>query len=215
MHPSLHYCHSDQKSVLFRGPLFRSPLYLLSVLNDVVINSLLGKVDDVEAEVTGLVVGLWGFAVVHAWKQILEWNVFNLLYFEPLLFYRGCVYDGVNQVRGSQPFSSVYPPHTLRTLCVPPGYNFLNPCTPNIIFCIPLCYNFHTLELFAYPLELFTYPLGLKYPRLRNPGVNWCCDWNQWRMLKQPGLKSWGLYMSPPCISTVFQHSPFTEFCIQ
>ena len=52
--------------MLFRGPLFRSPLYLLSVLNDVVINSLLGKVDDVEAEVTGLVVGLWGFAVVHA-----------------------------------------------------------------------------------------------------------------------------------------------------
>ena len=65
--------------------------------------------------------------------------------------------------------------HTLKTFCVPPGYNFLNPCTPNIIFCIPLCYNFHTLELFAYPLELFTYPLGLKYPRLRNPGLD---KWN-------------------------------------
>ena len=71
--------------------------------------------------------------------------------------------------RGSQPFSSVYPLHTLRTFCVPPGYTFPNPCTPNIIFCIPIYYNFHTLEFFAYPMELFAYPLGLKYPRLRTP----------------------------------------------
>ena len=33
--------------------------------------------------------------------------------------------------------------------------------------------------------------------------------------LKIPPLKSSGLYMSPPAISTVFQYSPFTEFCFQ
>ena len=43
---------------------------------------------------------------------------------------------------------------------------------PNIITCIPLCFNFQTLELFVYPLELYPYPLRLKYPRLRAPAVS-------------------------------------------
>ena len=74
-------------------------------------------------------------------------------------------------IRGSQPFSSTYPLCTLETFRVPPGYNFLDLPTPNIITCIPLCFNFQTLELFAYPLELFPYPMGLKYPRLRTPDL--------------------------------------------
>ena len=76
------------------------------------------------------------------------------------------------QTRGSQPFSSAYPLCTLGTFRVPPGYNFSDPRTPNIITCIPLCFNLQTLELFAYPLELFSYPLGLKYPRLRTPALD-------------------------------------------
>ena len=37
-------------------------------------------------------------------------------------------------------------------------------CTPDIILCILLCYNFNILELFACPL-------GLKFSRLRNPDL--------------------------------------------
>ena len=47
------------------------------------------------------------------------------------------------QVRGSQPFSSAYPfpdLRTLRTFCVPPGYNFCHPRTPNTIIRKTLCY---------------------------------------------------------------------------
>ena len=65
---------------------------------------------------------------------------------------------------GSQPFSSENPLRTLKTFCVPSDNNFPYPRIPNIIICIPLCYNLQTLEL-------FTYPLGLKYPRLRNPAL--------------------------------------------
>ena len=53
---------------------------------------------------------------------------------------------------------------TLRVFQISPGYNFPNLHTPNIIIYKPLCYNLHSLELFAYPLRL-------KYPRLRNPGL--------------------------------------------
>ena len=52
----------------------------------------------------------------------------------------------------------------LKTFCIQPGYNFLNPHTPNTRICITLCYNLPTLELFAYPLIL-------KYP-LRNHGLD-------------------------------------------
>ena len=62
------------------------------------------------------------------------------------------------------PFSSVYHFCTLRTFLITPGYNFPDLRTSNIIICIPLCYNFNTLELFAYPLEHFGYPQGLKTP---------------------------------------------------
>ena len=62
--------------------------------------------------------------------------------------------------------------HTLKTFSIPLGYTFPNLCTPIIIICIPLCYNLHTLELFAHPLELFACPLGLNYSRFRNPDLD-------------------------------------------
>jgi hypothetical protein len=51
--------------MIFSITLFISPIYLLCVLDNVIIDTLLGKVDDVETEVTGLVVGLRGLAIVH------------------------------------------------------------------------------------------------------------------------------------------------------
>ena len=47
---------------------------------------------------------------------------------------------------------------------VPPGYNFPNLFTPNIIICIPLCYNLHTLELFVYPWNFLSTPWGSSIP---------------------------------------------------
>ena len=73
--------------------------------------------------------------------------------------------------QGFSTFFICVPLHTLITFCVSPGFYFLNPGIP-IIFCIPLCYIFYTLELFAYPMKFFAYPLGLKYPRLRNPALD-------------------------------------------
>ena len=46
----------------------QSDKYLLCVGDDVVVDALLGEVDDVEAEVAGLVVWLRGLAVVHSCK---------------------------------------------------------------------------------------------------------------------------------------------------
>ena len=69
----------------------------------------------------------------------------------------------------------------LCTLCIPSelfayplAIIFLFRVPTNIIICIALCHNFHTLELFEFTLELFAYPLGLKYPGLRNPALEHC-----------------------------------------
>ena len=49
-------------------------------------------------------------------------------------------------------------------ICMPSGNNFCNLRSLDTIICIALCYENHTLELFAYSL-------GLKYTKLRTPVI--------------------------------------------
>ena len=72
---------------------------------------------------------------------------------------------------------TAYPQGTLRTFAHTPGYNFLEPRTPNIIIWIPLCYNLYIPELFAIPGN-FDIPLGLMYTRLRNPEIGFKTRFN-------------------------------------
>ena len=71
------------------------------------------------------------------------------------------------------------------------GYNFHHQSTPDMVICIPLCYNLHTLGLFGYPV-------GLKYPSFRNPVLH---------DFKKSSIFSWYLWNSEidmPQLSRLF-----------